>query len=183
MGPADTLHALPATLTESSVSVALTRQDELCAREVRSGAVASRPAFVYLPWCAHLMECCTVAPGAPPPPPTYVVAQRTCADTDADGTADYFDCSSDANDLGFTRGAGDLATGDNTECAGAPIDCSEVDATLPCHIMFLFDEVRFAQSLSDIDPQIYCPCKLVRDGALDWNPEATSACSGTGNGR
>lgn len=35
------------------------------------------------------LECCTVAP----PPP------RTCADTDADGVADQFDCSNHQNDL------------------------------------------------------------------------------------
>ena len=40
-------------------------------------------------------ECCTVVPGpASPPPPA-----RTCADTDADGTADDFDCSGNANTL------------------------------------------------------------------------------------
>ena len=62
-------------------------------------------------------ECCTVAP--PPPPPA-----RTCADTNADGTAnDEFDCSSHANEISGSPGsitcAADPCTGDEC-CTVAP---------------------------------------------------------------
>ena len=124
-----------------------------------------------------------------PPIEPCLSVPRTCADTNADGTADdWHDCSGHYNDIDYDPAsitcASDPCT--DTECctmhvaSEAPIDCSGVPSSLPCHIMFLVDEVRYAQSLSDIDPQIYCPCKLVREGALDWNPEATNACSGTG---
>ena len=62
------------------------------------------------------------------------------------------------------------------------IDCSGISPDLPCHAMLLIDEVRDAQSLRDIDPEIFCPCKLVRDAAPNWSPEVVGSCSGSGGG-
>jgi hypothetical protein len=62
------------------------------------------------------------------------------------------------------------------------IDCSGISPDLPCHAMLLIDEVRDAQSLRDVDPEIFCPCKLVRDAAPNWSPEVVGSCSGSGGG-
>ena len=63
------------------------------------------------------------------------------------------------------------------------IDCSGINPDLPCDAMLLIDEVRDAQSLRDIDPEIFCPCKLVRDAAPNWSSEVVGSCSGSGGGR
>jgi hypothetical protein len=44
--------------------------------------------------------------------------------------------------------------------------------------MALVDQVRDAQLLSDIDPEVFCPCQHVRDLAPDWSPSMVNSCSG-----
>ncbi len=61
-----------------------------------------------------------------------------------------------------------------------PIDCTGVNASLPCHAMLLVDEVSNAKSLHDIDRDIYCPCQFVREHAADWSPEVVASCPGGG---
>jgi ferredoxin-thioredoxin reductase catalytic subunit len=46
--------------------------------------------------------------------------------------------------------------------------------------MALIDAVRDATSLHDIDKDIFCPCKFVRDEALDVSPEVVASCNGGG---
>lgn len=78
----------------------------------------------------------------------------------------------------FTEMAGSVACTDLTGLPEGRIDCNAVDVGHPCDIMRLIDEVRDAHSLSDVDPEVFCPCKIVRDGNPDWSPEVVNSCSG-----
>jgi hypothetical protein len=94
---------------------------------------------------------------------------------DMDGSAVCTDCPTGQ----LTETAGSVACTDVPGPPGeGPIDCSAVDTALPCNVMMLVDEVQGALALSDVDPEVFCPCKLVRDGALDWSPEVVDSCSG-----
>jgi hypothetical protein len=46
--------------------------------------------------------------------------------------------------------------------------------------MALIDAVRDATSLDDIPIDVFCPCKLVRDDALDVDPGVVASCNGGG---
>ena len=124
---------------------------------------------------------------------TYPVAPA-CADLSLEGdcSADS-DCHWDGNQcedavLGCTDADATnynaTATRDDESCTYGDgehqIDCDGVSDTLPCHVMALIDAVRDATSLHDIDKDIFCPCKLVRDAAMDVNPEVVSSCNGGG---
>jgi hypothetical protein len=67
-----------------------------------------------------------VDPGAPPPPPA-----RTCADTNADGTVDNFDCASHANDLHASPSAVTCAADEctATQCCTVVPGSEETEST------------------------------------------------------
>jgi hypothetical protein len=52
--------------------------------------------------------------------------------------------------------------------------------SLPCYVMRLIDEIRDAESLEDVDPEVFCPCKFVRDAAPNAMPVAGASCGGGG---
>ena len=60
----------------------------------------------------------------------------------------------------------------------ASIDCAGTDPTLPCHVMRLIDEVRESASMDEIDRDVFCPCKDVRDRAPNWDGAAVASCNG-----
>ena len=61
---------------------------------------------------------------------------------------------------------------------GQSIDCAGTDPTLPCHVMRLIDEVRESASMDEIDRDVFCPCKDVRDRAPNWDGAAVASCNG-----
>eukprot|EP01043_Picozoa_sp_COSAG02_P073477 COSAG02_NODE_14301_length_1287_cov_2.109428_1_plen_306_part_10 len=80
---------------------------------------------------------CLAAPPPPPPPPP---PPRTCADTDADGTPDNFDCSGETNDLDASPA--DVMCAPNDPCTAAecctvappPPTCSAAESETACAV-------------------------------------------------
>ena len=64
----------------------------------------------------------------------------------------------------------ELVDGICIETRSNGIDCSAVDASLPCNVMLLLAQMREAAAHSDtfvIDPVMFCPCKVVLDASPD----------------
>ena len=79
----------------------------------------------------------------------------------------------------------ELVDGICIETRSNGIDCSAVDASLPCNVMLLLAQMREAAAHSDtfvIDPVMFCPCKVVLDASPDWTPSVVQSCSGSGGG-